>query len=408
MIDLERRMGALWELSLQGVLGSSELLIELTSWTYWLSQFAVLGLALLWVYLRRNEHFLRFRDTVLVANLIGLVGYVLLPTAPPRMFPDVGFVDTLALFSAINHSSAAVEFASNPYAAMPIAPRRGRAHRRRHDGVGRALAAREGRSGSPGRRGSGSRVMATANHFWLDIAAGVAVAGVAAFVVTRYRRRVLGMTAFRAAQQTYTARASVGSRARSIGGLARTRVTPNQLTALGVTLCAVGAVLVTFEYRNELLFFWLGAAAFIVGSILDILDGALARAGGKQSAFGAFLDSPIDRVGEGLMLGGDGARVRARRQPGRRRVHGRGDRRLVPRPVRAREGRGARAPGRRRDRLARGARRRHLGRAVLAPWGVLPWAISLLAVTAWITVVQRVLHVRRELRKRDAYIARLR
>ena len=69
-----------------------------------------------------------------------------------------------------------------------------------------------------------------------------------------------------------------------------------------MTLCAVGAVLVYFEYRNELLFFWAGAAAFIVGSILDILDGALARVGGKQSPFGAFLDSPLDRVGEGLML----------------------------------------------------------------------------------------------------------
>jgi len=36
---------------------------------------------------------------------------------------------------------------------------------------------------------------------------------------------------------------------------------------------------------------------------------------------------------------------------------------------------------------------------ILAPWGVLPWAIALLAVTAWVTVLQRVLHVRRELRK---------
>ena len=38
---------------------------------------------------------------------------------------------------------------------------------------------------------------------------------------------------------------------------------------------------------------------------------------------------------------------------------------------------------------------------ILAPWGVLPWAIGLLAVTAWVTVVQRVLHVRRELRARE-------
>jgi CDP-diacylglycerol--glycerol-3-phosphate 3-phosphatidyltransferase len=34
---------------------------------------------------------------------------------------------------------------------------------------------------------------------------------------------------------------------------------------------------------------------------------------------------------------------------------------------------------------------------VLAPWGVLPWAIGLLAATAWLTVVQRILHVRRQL-----------
>jgi hypothetical protein len=36
----------------------------------------------------------------------------------------------------------------------------------------------------------------------------------------------------------------------------------------------------------------------------------------------------------------------------------------------------------------------------LAPWGVLPWAIGLLAATAWLTVVQRILHVRRELNAR--------
>jgi membrane-associated phospholipid phosphatase len=187
VIDLERQLGALWELSLQGVLGSSHVLVELTSWTYWLSQFAVLGLALLWVYLRRNEHFLRFRDTVLLANVIGLAGYVLLPTAPPRMFPDVGFVDTLARYSSLNHSSAAVEFASNPYAAMPSL----HAADALIVGVVMASVVRW----RPGKllwlawpAWVWFAVMATGNHFWLDIAAGVAVAGVAALVVTRYRR----------------------------------------------------------------------------------------------------------------------------------------------------------------------------------------------------------------------------
>src|SRR5256714_3870904 len=90
---------------------------------------------------------------------------------------------------------------------------------------------------------------------------------------------------------------------RSIVGLARTRVTPNALTTSGVSLCLAAAVIVYFEDRNDLLFYWVGAAVFVVGSILDILDGALARAGGKATPFGSFLDSTTDRVGEGAMLG---------------------------------------------------------------------------------------------------------
>jgi CDP-diacylglycerol--glycerol-3-phosphate 3-phosphatidyltransferase len=39
---------------------------------------------------------------------------------------------------------------------------------------------------------------------------------------------------------------------------------------------------------------------------------------------------------------------------------------------------------------------------VLAPWGLLPWAIYLLAATTWITVTQRVLHVRKQLLQGDS------
>jgi hypothetical protein len=79
-----------------------------------------------------------------------------------------------------------------------------------------------------------------------------------------------------AIKRGYTAGArSLASR--SITGLARTGVTPNALTTAGVTLCAVASVLVLFENRNEILFYWAGAVVFVVGSVLDILDGALAR-----------------------------------------------------------------------------------------------------------------------------------
>ena len=191
--QVERNVGSLFELSLQGFLNSSHLLIELTSFTYWLSQFAVLGLALLWVYLRRNEAFLRFRNTVLVANVLGLVGYVALPTAPPRMFPSLGFVDTLGAFSSVNHSSAAIELASNPYAAMPSL----------HSadalivGVTLAYVCRSRLAKAVWIMWPAwvwFSVMATANHFWLDVVAGVALALVTLALVHR-RRLVRVVTA---------------------------------------------------------------------------------------------------------------------------------------------------------------------------------------------------------------------
>ena len=150
---------------------------------------------------------------------------------------------------------------------------------------------------------------------------------------------------------------------RSIVGLARTRVTPNALTTAGVSLCLAAAVLVYFDDHNKFLFYWVGALVFVVGSILDILDGALARAGGKTTPFGSFLDSTTDRVGEGAMLGAI-ALIFAR--------HGnevalgrddRGHRGIVPRQLHAREGGGPRPARRRRPRLTGGTRCRDHGRA---------------------------------------------
>ena len=187
---------------------------------------------------------------------------------------------------------------------------------------------------------------------------------------------------------------------RSIVGLARTRITPNALTTSGVSLCLAASVLVFFEYRNELLFYWLGAFVFVVGSILDILDGALARAGGKTTPFGSFLDSTTDRVGEGAMLGAIalifsrhgnevalGAAIAA--------IAGS----FLVSYTRAK----AEALGLRGD-VGFGSRAERVvaitAGLVLAPWGVLPWAIYLLTATAWLTVLQRILFVRKQLAER--------
>lgn len=187
---------------------------------------------------------------------------------------------------------------------------------------------------------------------------------------------------------------------RSITGLTRTRVTPNALTTAGVSLCLAASVLVYFEYRHEILFFWLGAVVFVVGSILDILDGALARAGGKTTPFGSFLDSTTDRVGEGAMLlaialvfSRDGNEIALAAAIAA--VAGS----FLVSYTRAK----AEALGLRGD-VGLGSRAERVvvitAGLVLAPWGVLPWAIYLLTATAWLTVVQRILFVRKQLRER--------
>jgi CDP-diacylglycerol--glycerol-3-phosphate 3-phosphatidyltransferase len=184
---------------------------------------------------------------------------------------------------------------------------------------------------------------------------------------------------------------------RSITGLARTRVTPNALTAAGVSLCAIASILVLGEDRNEILFFWLGAVVFVIGSLLDVLDGALARVGGKSTPFGAFLDSTTDRVSETFMLTAIAFVLARHDHPvyvavAVLAVAGS----LLVSYTRAR----AEALGLRGD-VGIGSRAERVvvitAGLVLAPWGVLPWALVLLAGTAWFTVVQRVLHVRKQL-----------
>jgi len=78
--------------------------------------------------------------------------------------------------------------------------------------------------------------------------------------------------------------------------LIESRLTPNAISLTGFALCVLAAVLI---WEDE---YFLGGVAFVVGSVCDMLDGRYARASGKGSPFGAFLDSTLDRVEEGVVL----------------------------------------------------------------------------------------------------------
>ncbi|CAN5229980.1 archaetidylinositol phosphate synthase [soil metagenome] len=187
--------------------------------------------------------------------------------------------------------------------------------------------------------------------------------------------------------------------ARSMRGVARTKLTPDMLTVAGVALCLSGAVLIGFEERNEKLMVWLGGILFIAGSVADILDGALARAASKGTVFGAFLDSTFDRLGEaavltaiGLVFMRDGNEIAL--VATFLAVIGS----FLVSYTRAK----AEALGLRGD-VGFGSR---VERVViisiglfLAPWGWLEWPLYVLAAMAWITVLQRMLFVRRQLRE---------
>ncbi|MBK5110156.1 MAG: CDP-alcohol phosphatidyltransferase family protein [Thermoleophilia bacterium] len=78
--------------------------------------------------------------------------------------------------------------------------------------------------------------------------------------------------------------------------LIQSRLTPNAISMVGLVGNLVAAVLVTQEQ------FVLAGIAFILGSVMDTLDGRYSRMSGKGTMFGAFLDSTLDRIEEGLVL----------------------------------------------------------------------------------------------------------
>ena len=190
VISLERHLSPhLFELSVARIADSSSALLTAAAWTYWNSEFTVIGLTLLWVYLRRHERFSRFRNTILLANLIGLIGFALMPTAPPWMFPHMGFVD------GVNHQSALLQSLGNSYAAMPSL------HSADALIVGFFMVATSRTIWAKALWALWPLwvwfcVIATANHYLLDVVAGIGVAVAALLATTwlpRLRARVRGL-----------------------------------------------------------------------------------------------------------------------------------------------------------------------------------------------------------------------
>jgi hypothetical protein len=121
LISLERGMHVFVEPSIQTWASGSHFVMVVSSWIYVNGQTSVTIGALVYLYFRHNKNFYFVRNMFMIAMAIALIGYTAFPTAPPRFFPEWGFIDSVADVTGMkvdsgNHSVSAI---TNLYAAVP-------------------------------------------------------------------------------------------------------------------------------------------------------------------------------------------------------------------------------------------------------------------------------------------------
>jgi PAP2 superfamily len=198
VISLEKSLHTFFEPNLQQVFIDHRWIIDFANYMYMNSHFVVTTAFLVWLYLFRNQNFYFVRNMFMVAMALAVVGYALVPTMPPRLFPQEGFVDTITDYAQVNHDSALVKLFINPYAAIPS--------------MHVAFSTMIGVTGVLISRHKITKfvwaaypvlvfwvVVVTANHFWIDGAAGLLVAVLAAFAARSLARARPAVWSFRPA-----------------------------------------------------------------------------------------------------------------------------------------------------------------------------------------------------------------
>jgi membrane-associated phospholipid phosphatase len=118
VVGLERSLHVFVEPSIQSWAISTGWVDSVASWLYLNVHFVVTTFTLAFIYLFRNEHFYFVRNMFMLAMGLALVAYIVYPCAPPRMFGDLGFVDSVSNFTGVS-SDSSVNALFNEYAAVP-------------------------------------------------------------------------------------------------------------------------------------------------------------------------------------------------------------------------------------------------------------------------------------------------
>lgn len=243
ILDLEKRFRINFEHPLNRLFTDHAILGVPADFAYASLHYILTPAILVWIFRRRSEHYRKVRTWLMISTLIGLVGFTLLPTCPPRLLDDVyGFTDTMRQYSSYGwwggdaSAPRGLGGLTNQYAAMPslhvgwalwcgaVLWRYGRGAWVKVAGVAYPLAIT-------------LVVMGTANHYFLDAVAGTAVMGVgllltrpALRLAERIRTRFARTPADAAAGETAgaPARVSAGCETSARTALSRTAAPETQ------------------------------------------------------------------------------------------------------------------------------------------------------------------------------------
>ena len=118
IIQFEQRLGIFFEPSLQGAIVDHHWLVTIFNWIYVWGYLPVIGAMALYLYIWHHDFYTRYRNAFLLSGAVGLIIFATVPVAPPRMFPEFGFVHTVR-----DHSNVYRQFEGsdlvNEFAAVP-------------------------------------------------------------------------------------------------------------------------------------------------------------------------------------------------------------------------------------------------------------------------------------------------
>jgi hypothetical protein len=118
LIDLEIRLGIYRELELQAAIIDSPMLVNIVNWIYIWGHWPLITVIVIWMVIRHRGQFPLYRNAFLISGAIGMIIFAAYPVAPPRLMPDLLFIDTVTERSN-SYRLFQPPALTNPYAALP-------------------------------------------------------------------------------------------------------------------------------------------------------------------------------------------------------------------------------------------------------------------------------------------------